>query len=87
MEFLIEHLLKELDDAETYAEKSAECEDMECKSCYRQLAGEELSHFERLSALYRKVHTKNSNTSTIDDMWVKYLKTRCEHIRSKINEI
>ena len=86
MEFLIQHLLKELDDAETYAEKSAECEDMECKSCYRQLAAEELSHFERLSSLYHKVH-KKTGTSTTDDMWVKYLKTRCEHIRSKINEI
>ena len=87
MEFLIEHLLKELDDAETYAEKSAECDDMECKSCYRQLASEELSHFERLSALYHKVHKKTAATSAVDDMWVKYLKSRCEHIRSKINDI
>ena len=88
MKFLVEHIIKELDDADTYINKAIECEDTECKTCYRQLASEELSHFERLVKLYMRLVEKNGKyRSEVDDLWISCMKNNVEKVRSKINEL
>lgn len=93
MTFLIESMLAEIEDAETYYHAACdEAAGTEGRRTFKDLASQEVAHFDRLAMLYtQKMKTepmmRADGTMSANDVWFKYFKHKAEKFKIKINEL
>lgn len=99
MTCLIENMLDEIDGAEKYCKAAHDCDTtalgQECRRMYKELALQELNHFDKLANMYQqKMSAEMLNTPqprtggmAYNDIWIKYFKHKAEMLKAKINEI
>lgn len=93
MTFLIESMLDEMEGAETYYKAACdEAAGTDGRRTFKDLASQELAHFERLAMLYsQKLRNeplaRGDAMMTSNDIWLKYFKHKAEKLKAKINEL
>ena len=91
MTFLISRMLDEIDAAEEYCKAARDTDmSMDARRVYKEIALQELSHFDRLANVYQQKMSMKAmpeSRESSGDIWFKYFKQKAEKLKTKINEI